>query len=103
MSNFSQNFIVLTQTYALAVGRCLVLHLGNKGHPTVHVSLNIFLYLLEIDLPVESPRSRGTHHAKVMRSAWTYLPHLVITQQASRQNTGIIQAKLMREASSRLN
>ena len=35
MANFHQNFIVLTQTYALGVGRSLVLHLGNKGHPNV--------------------------------------------------------------------
>ena len=34
MANFRQNFIVLTQTLALGVGRSLVLHLGNKGHPT---------------------------------------------------------------------
>ena len=36
MANFRQNFIALTQTYALGVGRSLVLHLGNKGHPNAY-------------------------------------------------------------------
>ena len=38
MANFHQNFIVLTQTYALGVGRSLGLDLRNKGHPNKYTS-----------------------------------------------------------------